>query len=129
MPHTVTAAPARRRAAARRRGWVRTPRWCCSAARGEGLPLDRWLREVMWPREARLTPEDVEVAMTAASGWGWAPTARPTRWPTFVRSGAGRHVRNVWVRGRAVVRDGAPTTVDVEALRTDVAARAARLTG
>ena len=33
---------------------------------GEGLPLDRWLREVMWPREARLTPEDVEVAMTAA---------------------------------------------------------------
>ena len=26
---------------------------------GEGLPLDRWLREVMWPREARLTPEDV----------------------------------------------------------------------
>jgi 5-methylthioadenosine/S-adenosylhomocysteine deaminase len=34
---------------------------------GEGVPLDRWLREVMWPREARLTPEDVEVAMTAAS--------------------------------------------------------------
>jgi 5-methylthioadenosine/S-adenosylhomocysteine deaminase len=34
---------------------------------GEGLPLDRWLREVMWPREARLTSEDVEVAMTAAS--------------------------------------------------------------
>src|SRR3954469_16722701 len=35
--------------------------------RGGGLPLDRWLQEVMWPREARLTPEDVEVAMTAAS--------------------------------------------------------------
>ncbi|MCZ2815653.1 amidohydrolase family protein [Modestobacter sp. VKM Ac-2984] len=34
---------------------------------GEGLPLDRWLQEVMWPREGRLTPEDVEVAMTAAS--------------------------------------------------------------
>src|SRR4051812_32056421 len=34
---------------------------------GEGLPLDRWLREVMWPREAQLNPEDVEVAMTAAS--------------------------------------------------------------
>jgi 5-methylthioadenosine/S-adenosylhomocysteine deaminase len=34
---------------------------------GEGLPLDRWLREVMWPREARLEPDDVEVAMTAAS--------------------------------------------------------------
>ena len=34
---------------------------------GEGLPLDRWLAEVMWPREARLTADDVEVAMTAAS--------------------------------------------------------------
>src|SRR5689334_11832685 len=34
---------------------------------GEGLPLDRWLHEVMWPREARLTPDDVEMAMTAAS--------------------------------------------------------------
>src|ERR687889_1112363 len=34
---------------------------------GEGLPLDRWLQEVMWPREARLTPDDIEVAMTAAS--------------------------------------------------------------
>src|SRR3954471_7940821 len=33
----------------------------------EGLPLDRWLSEVIWPREGRLTPEDVEVAMTAAS--------------------------------------------------------------
>jgi 5-methylthioadenosine/S-adenosylhomocysteine deaminase len=34
---------------------------------GEGLPLDRWLQEVMWPREARLTADDVECAMTAAS--------------------------------------------------------------
>src|SRR4051812_21995568 len=33
----------------------------------EGLPLDRWLQEVIWPREARLTGDDVEVAMTAAS--------------------------------------------------------------
>src|SRR4051794_8057473 len=34
---------------------------------GEGLPLDRWLSEVMWPREARLTEDDVEVAMRGAS--------------------------------------------------------------
>src|SRR5690349_363261 len=34
---------------------------------GEGLPLARWLAEVMWPREARLTGDDVEVAMAAAS--------------------------------------------------------------
>ncbi len=26
---------------------------------GEGLPLDRWLTEVLWPREAKLTAEDV----------------------------------------------------------------------
>ncbi len=30
---------------------------------GEGLPLDRWLREVIWPREARLTPEDAHLGM------------------------------------------------------------------
>ena len=30
---------------------------------GEGLPVDRWLREVMWPREGRLTAEDVTVGM------------------------------------------------------------------
>ncbi len=34
---------------------------------GEGLPVDRWLKEVMWPREARLTPEDVRVAMRAGA--------------------------------------------------------------
>src|SRR3954452_23717530 len=33
----------------------------------EGLPLDRWLSDVIWPREGHLTPEDVEGAMTAAS--------------------------------------------------------------
>ncbi|HVR33327.1 MAG TPA: amidohydrolase family protein [Acidimicrobiia bacterium] len=30
---------------------------------GEGLPVDRWLHEVMWPREARLTADDVRAAM------------------------------------------------------------------
>ncbi len=30
---------------------------------GEGLPVDRWLQQVMWPREARLTPDDVRVGM------------------------------------------------------------------
>ena len=45
----------------------------------------------------------------------------------LVWSGAGRHVRDVWVGGRQVVRDGGSTTVDVDALRTDVAERAARL--
>lgn len=37
------------------------------ALRGAGgdLPLLRWLHEVMWPMEARLTGDDVRVAMTA----------------------------------------------------------------
>ena len=30
---------------------------------GEGLPVDRWLKEVMWPREARLTSDDVRAGM------------------------------------------------------------------
>jgi 5-methylthioadenosine/S-adenosylhomocysteine deaminase len=36
-------------------------------------------------------------------------------------------VRDVWVGGRRVVHDGVSTTVDTDALRADVAARAARL--
>ena len=31
---------------------------------GDGLPLDRWLSESVWPREARLTDEDVYWGMT-----------------------------------------------------------------
>ena len=34
---------------------------------GEGLPVERWLREVMWPREARLTAEDVRTGMMAGA--------------------------------------------------------------
>ena len=30
---------------------------------GEGLPVDRWLHEVMWPRESKLTGDDVRVGM------------------------------------------------------------------
>jgi 5-methylthioadenosine/S-adenosylhomocysteine deaminase len=33
---------------------------------GEGLPLDRWLREVIWPREARIGADDVYWGMTLA---------------------------------------------------------------
>lgn len=34
---------------------------------GEDLPLLRWLEEVLWPREAHLTPEDVYWGMMLAS--------------------------------------------------------------
>ncbi len=30
---------------------------------GEGLPVDRWLEDVMWPREGRLTADDVAAGM------------------------------------------------------------------
>ena len=30
---------------------------------GEGLPVDRWLREAIWPREAMLTADDVRAGM------------------------------------------------------------------
>lgn len=35
---------------------------------GEGLPVSRWLTEVMWPREGRLTPDDVRWGMTLGAG-------------------------------------------------------------
>jgi 5-methylthioadenosine/S-adenosylhomocysteine deaminase len=35
---------------------------------GEGLPLSRWLTEVIWPREARIGADDVYWGMTLASG-------------------------------------------------------------
>lgn len=34
---------------------------------GEGLPLDRWLRDVIWPREARIEAEDVFWGMSLAA--------------------------------------------------------------
>ena len=34
---------------------------------GDGLPLDRWLADVIWPREARLTAEDVYWGMLLGS--------------------------------------------------------------
>src|SRR3954454_18188994 len=45
----------------------------------------------------------------------------------LVWSGAGRFVRDTWVGGRRGVRDGVCLGVDADALRADVAARAARL--
>jgi 5-methylthioadenosine/S-adenosylhomocysteine deaminase len=35
---------------------------------GEGLPTDRWLTEVMWPRERRLVADDIGWAMRSGAG-------------------------------------------------------------
>ena len=34
---------------------------------GENLPVDRWLHEVMWPREGKLSSEDVRAGMRAGA--------------------------------------------------------------
>ncbi|MEZ5230340.1 MAG: amidohydrolase family protein [Acidimicrobiales bacterium] len=34
---------------------------------GDGLPLDRWLSEAIWPREAKMTPDDVHAGMVLGS--------------------------------------------------------------
>lgn len=34
---------------------------------GENLPVDRWLHEVMWPREGKLTADDVRAGMRAGA--------------------------------------------------------------
>jgi 5-methylthioadenosine/S-adenosylhomocysteine deaminase len=59
---------------------------------------------------------------------GFEPVLDPADLLThLVWSGTSRLVRDVWVGGRQVVHDGVCTTVDAEALRADVAERAARL--
>lgn len=34
---------------------------------GDGLPLDRWLAECVWPREGKMTPDDAHWSMTLGS--------------------------------------------------------------
>ena len=59
---------------------------------------------------------------------GFEPVLDPVDLLThLVWSGTSRLVRDTWVGGRQVVRDGVCTTVDTEALRADVAERARRL--
>jgi 5-methylthioadenosine/S-adenosylhomocysteine deaminase len=56
------------------------------------------------------------------------PVGDPTDWLAhLVWSGGGRFVRDTWVGGRQVVRDGVCLGVDTEALRQEIAGRATRL--
>lgn len=34
---------------------------------GDGLPLERWLKEAVWPLEARMTPDDARTGMALGS--------------------------------------------------------------
>ena len=55
---------------------------------GDGLPLDRWLTESVWPREARLRDEDVYWGMTLGAaellGNGTTTTCEQYRHPAAV---------------------------------------------
>ncbi len=55
---------------------------------GDGLPLDRWLSESVWPREAKLTDEDVYWGMTLGAaellGYGVTTTCEQYRHPSPV---------------------------------------------
>jgi 5-methylthioadenosine/S-adenosylhomocysteine deaminase len=55
---------------------------------GDGLPLDRWLSEAVWPREARLTDEDVYWGMALGAcemlSYGVTTTCEQYRHPAPV---------------------------------------------
>jgi len=67
---------------------------------GEGLPLHRWLTEVMWPREARLRADDIVAATSLAASeylcYGVTTTCEmyfhPARIATALRSAGMRGV-------------------------------------
>ena len=72
----VNVAPARPRSTVERRPGLLLPglinTHCHSPmavlrGQGEGLPLSRWLQEVIWPREAKLSADDVYWGMTLAT--------------------------------------------------------------
>jgi 5-methylthioadenosine/S-adenosylhomocysteine deaminase len=59
---------------------------------GDGLPLERWLNEAVWPREARLTDDDVYWGMTLGAdellGNGVTTTCEQYRHPGVVAEAA-----------------------------------------
>jgi 5-methylthioadenosine/S-adenosylhomocysteine deaminase len=59
---------------------------------GDGLPLEQWLNEAVWPREARLTDDDVYWGMTLGAdellGNGVTTTCEQYRHPRIVAEAA-----------------------------------------
>jgi 5-methylthioadenosine/S-adenosylhomocysteine deaminase len=58
--------------------------------------------------------KQADITVHRASGWGWTP--RGDVGLQLVWGTDGRSVRDVWVAGRQVIRDGASTQIDEEAL-------------
>ena len=59
---------------------------------GDGLPLERWLRESVWPREGRMSDEDAYWGMTLGAaellGYGVTTTCEQYRHPAAVAEAA-----------------------------------------
>lgn len=69
--------------------------------------------------------KQADIVVHRADGWGWSrlgDVALQLVWGTD-----GRSVRDVFVAGRAVVRNGRCTTIDAESLWRDAAAAQASL--
>ncbi len=71
---------------------------------GDGLPLDRWLSESVWPREARLSDEDVYWGMTLGAaellGNGVTTTCEMYRHPApVVEAALDAGIRTVFTPG------------------------------
>jgi 5-methylthioadenosine/S-adenosylhomocysteine deaminase len=82
---------------------------------GDGLPLDRWLHEAVWPREGRLRDEDVYWGMTLGAaellGYGVTTTCEQYRHPAPVAEAAlDAGIRTVYTVAIFDVPDGGPGT-------------------
>ena len=80
---------------------------------GDGLPLDRWLTESVWPREARLTDEDVYWGMVLGAaellGNGVTTTCEQYRHPAPVMQAlADAGIRAVYTPGIFEIPGSAP---------------------
>lgn len=64
--------------------------------------------------------KQADIVVHRASGWGWSP--RGDVGLQLVWGTDGRSVSDVWVGGRQVIRDGASTMVDEDALYAEAAA-------
>ncbi len=80
---------------------------------GDGLPLDRWLHEAVWPREGRMSDDDVYWGMTLGAaellGYGVTTTCEQYRHPAAVTEAAlDAGIRTLYTVAIFDVPDGGP---------------------
>ena len=80
---------------------------------GDGLPLERWLHEAVWPREGRMSDDDVYWGMTLGAaellGYGVTTTCEQYRHPAAVAEAAlDAGIRTLYTVAIFDVPDGGP---------------------